>query len=153
MNPKIIHPIAGTLAMLIIATFWTTTTISELFLSVSAIVAVKHYIAYYGIACLAVCMAMTGGTGNFLGKARKGRLITDKQKRMKIIALNGIFIMLPSAIFLNYKASSGQFDTIFYVVQVIELMVGIVQLTLLGKNFQAGLKMSGRLRKKKPAIA
>ena len=153
MNPKIIHAVAGTLAILIIATFWTTTAISELFLSVSAIVAVKHYIAYYGIACLVVCMAMTGGTGSFLGKSRKGRLISDKQKRMKIIAINGLCVMLPSALFLNYKASLGQFDMIFYMVQAIELVVGIVQLTLLGKNFQAGLKMAGRLRKKKPVVA
>lgn len=132
--------------MLLIATFWTSTLISELFLSTSAVAAVKHYIAMYGLVGLVVFMAMTGGSGFALAKDRKGRLIDEKKKRMPLIGANGLFIMIPSAIFLNIKATDGAFDTWFYTVQVLELVVGVVQLTLMGKNFRAGLRLSGRLR-------
>lgn len=132
--------------MLLIATFWTSTLVSELFLSTSAVVAVKHHIAVYGLVCLVLSMAMTGGSGLALGKGRKGRLIEEKMKRMPFIGANGLLIMIPSAIFLNIKAGDGAFDTWFYAVQVLELAVGVVQLTLMGKNFRAGLRLSGRLR-------
>lgn len=132
--------------MLLIATFWTSTLVSELFLSTSAVRAVKHYIAMYGLGCLVVLMAMTGGSGFALGKGRKGRLIEEKKKRMPLIGANGLLIMIPSAIFLNIKAADGAFDTWFYAVQVLELAVGVVQLTLMGKNFRAGLRLAGRLR-------
>lgn len=146
MSKTVIHAAAGTLAMLLIATFWTSTLVSELFLSTSAVVAVKHYIAMYGLVCLVVSMAMTGGSGFALSKGRKGRLIEEKKKRMPLIGANGLLIMIPSAIFLSIKATNGAFDTWFYAVQVLELAVGVVQLTLMGKNFRAGLRLSGRLR-------
>ena len=137
---------AATLAMLLIATFWTSTLISELFLDTPAVVAVKHTIAVYGLVCLVVLMAMTGGSGAALGRGRTGRLVEEKKKRMPLIVANGVIIMIPSAIFLNVKATDGAFDTWFYGVQTLELAVGVVQLTLMGKNFRAGLRLSGRLR-------
>jgi len=54
--------------------------------------------------------------------------------------------MIPCAFFLNTRAESGEFDTIFYVVQIMELVVGVVQLTLLGRSFRDGLRLAGRLR-------
>jgi Na+/H+ antiporter NhaA len=146
MRKTVIHAIAGTSAMLLIATFWTSTLASELFLDMSAVVAVKHYIVRYGLVCLVVLMAITGGSGFALAKGRQGRLIEEKKKRMPFIAANGLLIMIPCAIVLNIKAADGAFDSWFYAVQVLELAVGLVQLTLMGKNFRAGLRLSGRLR-------
>ncbi|MBK7026367.1 MAG: hypothetical protein IPH40_05310 [Polaromonas sp.] len=146
MNKTVIHGTAGTLAMLLIATFWTSTLVSELFLSTSVVVLVKHYIAYYGLACLVLAMAITGGSGFALGRGRKGQLIEAKKKRMPIIGANGLLIMIPSAVFLSIKANAGEFDMWFYVVQVLELAVGVLQLILMGKNFRAGLRLSGRIR-------
>lgn len=97
-------------------------------------------------------MAATGGAGFSLAKARTGRLIDGKKKRMAFIAFNGILIMIPSALFLNHKAAIGGFDTTFYTVQVLELAVGLVQLTLMGMNFRDGLKLAGRLRQRQPQI-
>ncbi|MCF8169377.1 MAG: hypothetical protein K9J77_12305 [Rhodoferax sp.] len=146
MPKNTIHAVAGSLAMLLIATFWTSTLVSELFLSTSAVAEVKHSIAKYGLVCLVVLMAMTGGSGFALATGRKGRLIEEKKKRMPIIGANGLLFMIPAAIFLNIKASEGAFDSWFYAVQVLELAIGVVQLTLMGKNFRAGLRLSGRLR-------
>jgi hypothetical protein len=153
MSKTVIHAIASTSAMLLIATFWTSTMVSELFLDMSAVVVVKHYIARYGLVCLVVLMAVTGGTGFALAKGRQGRLIEEKKKRMPRIGVNGLLIMIPCAIFLNTKAADGAFDTWFYTVQVLELVVGVVQLTLMGKNFRAGLRLSGRLHTKQQEVA
>ena len=139
----IVHAVAGTTAMLTIATFWASTLVSELILSQEAIVAVKHSIVAYGLVVLVLAMAVTGGSGFALAKTRKGRLLEQKKKRMPIIALNGILVMIPAAIFLNFKAATGEFDGLFYAVQVVELAVGVVQLTLMGMNFRDGLKLAG----------
>lgn len=146
MKKTAIHAAAGTLAMLLVASFWTSTLVSELFLDVQAIVTVKQIIAKYGLICMVIAMAATGGSGFALGKDRKGRLIEEKKKRMPFIGANGVLVMIPVAIYLSMKATAGEFDTQFYAVQVIELVVGLFQLTMLGKNFKAGLRLSGRLR-------
>jgi hypothetical protein len=148
----IVHAVAGTTAMLTIATFWTSTLVSELILSQEAIVAVKHSIVAYGLVVLVLAMAVTGGSGFALAKTRKGWLLEQKKKRMPIIALNGILVMIPAAIFLNFKAAAGEFDGLFYAVQIVELVVGVVQLTLMGMNFRDGLKLAGRLRQQVPPV-
>ena len=100
-------------------------------------------IVAYGLVVLVLAMAVTGGSGFALAKARKGWLLEQKKKRMPIIALNGVLVMIPAAIFLNFKAAAGEFDGLFYAVQVVELVVGVVQLTLMGMNFRDGLKLAG----------
>lgn len=50
MSKAPLHAVAGTLAMLLIATFWTSTAVSELFLDAAAVATVKHCIALYGLA-------------------------------------------------------------------------------------------------------
>jgi len=144
MKP-IIHAIAGTTAMLIIAGFWTSTLISEVFLDYAAVAAVKHAIVY-GLFLLVPFMAATGGSGFALGKTHKGWLLDRKKKRMAIIGANGLLVMIPAAIFLDGKAAAGEFDALFYAVQGVELIVGVVQLTLMGMNFHDGIKLAGKLR-------
>jgi hypothetical protein len=144
MKP-VIHAIAGTAAMLTIASFWTSTLVSEVFLDHTAVAAVKHAIVY-GLFLLVPFMAATGGSGFALSKTRKGGLLDQKKKRMAVIGANGLLVLIPAAIFLNSKAVAGEFDSIFYTVQVIELVVGVIQLTLMGMNFRDGLKLVGKLR-------
>ncbi|MEY2336132.1 hypothetical protein [Acidithiobacillus ferrianus] len=140
MKP-LFHALAGTTAMLIITSFWMSTLVSELFMDHAAVAAVKQGIVY-GLFLLVPCLAATGGSGFMLGKSRKGRLLDQKKKRMRIIAANGLLVMIPSALFLNAKAASGEFDVAFYAVQLVELVVGVVQLTLMGRNFRDGLRLA-----------
>ncbi len=144
MKP-VIHGIAGAVAMLSIVSFWTSTAISELFLAPEAVIAVKQAILQ-GMWVLIPAMVITGGSGFSLAGGRSGRLVDAKKKRMPIIALNGLLIMVPSAFFLSHKASASEFDPVFYVVQVVELAVGVVQLALMGLNFRDGLRLAGRLQ-------
>ena len=143
---KIIHPIAGILALLTIATFWASTALTELFTSQAAVIAVKTAIPW-GFLLLIPALAAAGGSGFALSKGRRTGLVGAKLKRMPIIAANGILILIPSALFLASKARDAEFDTNFYVVQAVELAAGAVNITLLGLNMRDGLKMKGRPRR------
>ena len=144
---KVIHPVAGTLALLTIATFWVSTSLSELFGSAASVVAVKSAIPW-GFLVLIPALIAAGGSGFALAKGRRGGLVGAKIKRMPIAAANGILILIPSALFLASKAKAGEFDILFYAVQALELAAGAVNITLLGLSMRDGLKMKGRLRRR-----
>jgi hypothetical protein len=147
--PKKIHLIAGLLATLIIATFFLSTLGVELFGTHETVAMVKSLIVMPGLFILVPAIAATGGSGVFLSRSRQGRLVEAKKKRMPFITANGLLVMIPCAIFLNRWAAAGTFDTTFYVVQTLELLVGVVNLTLMGMNIRDGMKMSGRFRASK----
>ncbi len=90
-------------------------------------------------------MAVTRASGMALSKSRSGKLVDLKKKRMRIVAINGILVMVPAAVFLYLKTATGEFDMTFFSVQVVELVAGVVQLTLLTRNFRDGLRLDGRL--------
>ena len=58
---------------------------------------------------------------------------------MPFIAANGLFILLPCAFFLYYRAVAGQFDAVFYAAQTLELLAGATNLLLLGLSMRDGL--------------
>jgi hypothetical protein len=142
---KIIHPIAGALAILTIATFWLSTALAELFASQAVVTAVKTAIPW-GFLALIPALAAAGGSGFTMAKGRRAGIIGTKIKRMPIIAANGILVLIPSALYLASKARAGEFDAAFYVVQALELVAGAANATLLGLNMHDGLKMKGWLR-------
>ncbi len=144
---KIVHPVAGTIAMLCIGSFWLSTLVSELFLSQEAVLLVKHSILQ-AMWIMIPAMAATGGSGFALSGERKGNLLGSKKKRMQFIAANGLLVLLPCAFYLHGKAAAGEMDTAFYVLQVVELVAGAANFSLMAMNFRDGLKLSGRLRRK-----
>jgi hypothetical protein len=141
----IVHGVAGSVALLLAVLFWVSTAVSELFLSAYEVVTIKTGILY-AIPILVASLVVTGGSGFTLSHRRKGKLIHAKKGRMRLIALNGLLVLVPSALFLHAKAARGQFDMTFVGVQVIELVAGAVQITLLARNFRDGLRLSGRVR-------
>ncbi|MEN3794759.1 hypothetical protein [Fulvimarina sp. MAC3] len=151
---KIVHPVAGGIALLTIAIFWLSTALGELFGSVSTIVAIKSAIPW-GFLLLIPALAATGGTGFNLSNGRRPKLITTKIKRTAACAANGLLVLVPSALFLAFKARAGELDAVFYAVQALELIAGAVNITLLGLNMRDGLKMTGRFRRRanaRPAV-
>lgn len=140
-----IHAIAGTIALLTIFTFWTSTIASELFGSYAQIITVKT-VVLWGMLILIPAMITAGATGASLGKGWKLPVLARKSGRMKIIAANGILILMPSAFFLAFKAQAGAFDTAFYVVQAFEIVAGATNITLLSLNMRDGIAL-GRRRK------
>ena len=143
---KIIHPVAGAIAILTIATFWLSTALTELLASHAIVTAVKTAIPW-GFLLLIPTLAAAGGSGFTLAKGRRAGLLGAKVGRMPFIAANGILILIPAALFLASKAKAGEFDSAFYAVQALELAAGATNITLLGLNMRDGLRMKGRLRR------
>jgi len=147
-----LHGLFGAVALLCIATFWLSTAISEAFLDLGSVTAVKNAILM-GMWLLIPAMAATGGSGFSLASARRGGLVGVKAGRMKIVAANGLLVLLPSAYVLASWASAGRFDNAFYALQALELLAGAVNITLLVLNMRDGLRLAGRLRMKpSPAL-
>ncbi|WP_289035986.1 hypothetical protein [uncultured Roseibium sp.] len=140
-----VHALSGGIGFLMILLFWTSTVTSELFADHDTVAAVKSLILH-GMFILIPAMAIAGGSGMAMGRKRKDALTRAKQKRMPIIAVNGLIILVPAAWFLAGKSAAGQFDSTFYAVQVAELVAGAANLTMMGLNIRDGLIMTGKIR-------
>ncbi len=134
------HATAGVVGFLTIATFWTSTIISEAFGTHSEIAMVKNAILW-GMTVLIPAMALAGGSGMSLGQGRSEEEVIKKTRRMPLIAGNGLLVLLPSAIFLATKANAGTFDTAFFAIQGVELAAGAFNLTMMGLNIRDGLRL------------
>ncbi|MCI4661418.1 MAG: hypothetical protein MRY63_06290 [Neomegalonema sp.] len=145
-----LHKITGASALLLISAFWSASVISEALGGIEDVRWVKQSIAY-GLLLLIPLMAATGGTGQALigtNRARApGGLVGAKMQRMRIAALIGVVCLVPSALFLAWKAQGGAFDTAFYAVQTVELVAGAVNISLLVRNMRDGLRMTARRRR------
>jgi len=144
---KTIHPVAGALALVTIATFWLSTALTELFASQTVVTLVKATIPW-GFLLLIPALMAAGGSGFALAAKRRGGIIGTKIRRMPLIAANGVLVLIPAALFLASKARAAEFDTGFYAVQALELAAGAANIALLGLNMRDGLKMKGRLRRR-----
>ncbi|MEQ5870759.1 hypothetical protein J4E08_12710 [Sagittula sp. NFXS13] len=140
---KTIHPIAGTIALITILSFWLSTAWSEIFAGEQAVTTVKTWVPYGFLVLLPALMA-AGGSGFRLGRKMRGPVVHAKKERMPFIAANGILILIPCALYLSFKAQAGAFDMAFYVVQVIELLAGAANISLLTLNMRDGLRLSRR---------
>lgn len=136
-----IHPLAGGLAILCIATFMGSTLVAELHGDPQTIIITKRAILW-GLLVLVPCLALTGFSGyQMAGGAPRG-LALAKFRRMRVIGANGLCVLVPCAFFLALRASAQTFDGLFYGVQLLELLAGAVNLVLLGINFRDGVRMA-----------
>ncbi|RKT37969.1 hypothetical protein [Thiocapsa rosea] len=143
-----IHPLAGTLALLTIPAFWMATVLSETFGETATVIAVKTAIPW-GFLILIPALAATGGSGVVLARERSGALVERKRRRMAFIAANGLLVLVPSALFLSFKAQAGELDGVFFGVQALELLAGAVNLVLLGLNLRDGRRL-GSIPRNRP---
>ncbi|WP_290700838.1 hypothetical protein [Amphritea sp.] len=135
-----LHRIAGVFAFLIILSFFSSTLITELMGDQAMILTVKTVISY-GVWILIPLMMITGISGIKMAPKANAGPIGNKKKRMPFIALNGLLILLPCAIYLQHLASSGSFDTTFYTVQAAELIAGFINLVLMSLNIRDGIRV------------
>lgn len=141
-----LHRIAGVLALLLIAGFQVATLSTELLQNEAAIRAVKLAIPW-GLLLLVPSLMAVGASGLRLARGRRGGVLDRKLRRMPFIAANGILVLIPAALFLASKARVGEFDGVFYTIQVIELAAGAMNLWLLSLNIRDGLKMTAARRR------
>lgn len=142
MLPKL-HAAAGALAMLIIASFWTAT-VTTLIIGDKYVIAMTKLSIAWGLLALIPMLILAGFTGNRLGQRMRGPLIAAKQKRMKVIAFNGLVFLVPSALILLPLAMQGQGGAVYYLIQSVELFAGATNITLLGLNMRDGMRLGRR---------
>ncbi|HEV7437438.1 MAG TPA: hypothetical protein VGO22_21650 [Pseudorhizobium sp.] len=143
---RIIHPVAGVLALATIATFWTSTVVSELLLSDRAVLLVKTSIPC-GLLLLIPALAVAGGSGFRLSRGTRKGLPGQKLRRMPWIVANGLLVLVPSALFLAARAREGDFDATFHAIQAVELVAGGVNIVLLALQMRDGLRLTRRRRR------
>ncbi len=143
------HLAAGFLAFGLVAIFWSSTVLVELFGDAAAVAAVKGAILW-GMLLLVPAMAAVGSSGFRLGGRSRAPIVAAKRKRMMAIAANGLLVLVPSAFFLAARAADGRFDTAFYAVQAVELVAGAGNLSLMGLNIRDGFAMTRRRRAPAP---
>ena len=140
------HAIAGIVSTLCIASFFCATLFTEALGSQAAVARLKSLIVMPGLFILVPAIAITGGSGFLLSRARRGRLVDAKKKRMPFIAANGLLVLVPCAIVLDRWATAGSLGTALYAIQALELAAGATNLVLMGMNMRDRLRMSGWLR-------
>nr|WP_321980444.1 hypothetical protein [uncultured Cohaesibacter sp.] len=142
---KVVHRLAGVIALMMILIFWLSTILSELFADDAVVTIVKTLIPW-GFWVLIPAIALVGVSGFRVGRKWKSPIVKQKQKRMPFIAINGIVILIPAALYLSSKATAGQFDEAFYLVQAIEIVAGAINISLLGLNMRDGFRLRGTLK-------
>ena len=145
-----LHAVAGFLALLALLSFWLATVVAEGFLDRPAVAAVKGAIVC-GLLVLIPAIATAGMTGAALSRGRAGPAAV-KTRRMRVLAANGVLVMIPAALFLNAKAEAGELDGLFFLIQAAELTVGTVQIAFMAMNLRDGLRMSGRLGGRRTSV-
>jgi hypothetical protein len=140
---KTLHPVAGIIAFVTILCFWSSTVVVELGGDHAGIATVKLAILW-GLLLLVPSIALAGASGFKLGGKSQRPDIVNKRKRMPLIAVNGLVVLVPCAVFLQQRASAGLFDQTFTVVQAIELVAGAANLALLGLNIRDGFALTRR---------
>lgn len=140
------HKIAAIVAFILIATFQISTISVELFGTNTQISAVKSIILML-IPLLILAMITTGVTANKLYPGTMKGIFKVKQLRLKIAAINGLIILLPSAIVLAKWSAVAQFDSIYWTVQAIEIIAGMTNLTMIGLNIRDGIRLARKAPK------
>lgn len=138
-----LHPMAGAIAFLTILTFWSSTVVVELSGSEAWITAVKRAIPW-GFLILVPAMAIAGASGFKMAGSSTDPRISRKKRRMPLVVANGLLILMPAAFWLRALASDGEFGSLFYIVQAVELAAGAVNIALLALNMADGLRLTGR---------
>lgn len=140
---KRLHPIAGITGFVTILTFWISTIAAEISRSQHTVTQVKQAIPW-GLPVLVPALAITGVAGLQMAGRSATPLITAKRRRMPFVAANGLLILTPAAIYLDFLATRTDFGAVFYSVQALELTAGAVNLTLMTLNIRDGLRLSRR---------
>jgi len=141
-----IHVIGTIIGGFTLLSFFTSTLVSELLHDYNLIRNIKKLILWL-LPLIIITMPSIALSGVRLAGKSKSPIFTKKLNRMKIIAFNGIFLVL-LALYLFIKSRKGEFDTFFWTAQILELLSGATNITLIILNIKLGFVLKGRFRKR-----
>ncbi len=99
----------------------------------------------YTLPILIFCMPALALTGKQLAGNSTHPTVTKKLNRMKLIMING-FILIALACLLYYRSHYGAIDIIFQFVQLVEQIIGSLNLFFIGLNARNGMILSRKIR-------
>ena len=140
-----LHGIAGLLAFCLIAIFFVSSLVSELYGDLSWIVVVKRTV-FYCMWAMLILVPSAALTGTKLAGKSRNPIVEGKRKRLRWIAPNGL-LLLSLASYLYYKASLGEIDQRFMIAQLLEFAVGLTNISLLGLMIRDGFRLKRQYQK------
>lgn len=146
---RLLHVVCALIAFCTVLAFWLASFGADVFLDEPGVLAVKRAIVR-GLFVLVPALMLSGVTGRVLAGSKPEGLAARKLARMRLIALNGVFVLVPCALSLRWLAERSVFGHVFFAVQALELAAGGLNLVLLARNAREGLALSGRLSRRRP---
>jgi hypothetical protein len=140
-----VHAIAGVVAFAVILVLLSSSLVAELMGTPATITLVKTSIAW-ALLVLVPALAATGASGFAMAALSPKGLLAVKLRRMRVIAANGVLVLVPAVLFLAWKAKYGEFDAGFIAVQLVEFAAGSLNVALMGLNIRDGLRLTRRTR-------
>lgn len=137
------HLLATLIAVVLISTFFISSLVAEIINDHQFIKVVKLCILY-ALPLMVIIMPILAISGNKLAGASQSPLIKQKKGRMKLIMINGL-LLITLALFLYFQSHFREINTTFLIGQMAELLLGMLNLILIGVNIRAGLKLSGKV--------
>ncbi|SEH33401.1 hypothetical protein [Magnetospirillum fulvum] len=145
---ELIHPLAARATLGLFVLIWGSAVAAGLFADREMLAFIKEVVVWT-LFLLTPLTMLTAGTGLILGRARPGPITDRKRRRLRLIVAIGIVILLPATLVLDAMVQSDSYDaTLFLVFQGIELVAGLVLLTLMGISVRDGI-----LAKRDAAVA
>ncbi|EAQ67223.1 hypothetical protein MED121_14889 [Marinomonas sp. MED121] len=146
----LVHKTSALICFILIACFFSSSLLFDMFGNQESVLIVKNGI-FYSIWLLIPLMAITGMTGVKMAPKVTSGPIGAKKKRMPLVALNGLLILLPAAYFLRELALNGEFNSLYYAIQTLELFAGFINLTLMSLNIRDAMALKkGSQKERKP---
>lgn len=146
---RLVHVLAGTGAMLVIA----------LLLATSLQVLVGAGPGGHGahrawvvemLFVLVPCLALAGLSGWRLSPPGARGVVARKMWRMRLVALIGLFVLVPLALVLDHLARQGAAGAGVLALELAELAFGSLNLVLLAGNLRDGLRLGAARRGAQP---
>lgn len=131
--------VAEFLAISTISSFFLSSLYAEIIQDNKVILQVKTFIVY-AIPLMLIFMPTIGITGNKIAKLVDSLIVKRKNKRVKLMALNGI-ILLTLAFVLYFRAKNGKIDSTFLTLQIIEFCFGFTNISMLFLMLKDGYKL------------
>lgn len=140
----ILHRLGSLSSTMMIAAFWFATVSAELLARPEHIALVKITIAYCTPLVL-LGFAVAAFTGNRLAGRSKAPSVRTKRRRSVVMAALGCGVLIPASFALAYLASSGEVDSVrFVVIQTTELVAGAANLVTAARQIRDGLRLTSR---------
>jgi hypothetical protein len=131
------HVFASVVAFLTILCFFSSTLVVEFMGNYDQIKVVKKAI-FYSLPVLFLAMPTILITGKNLLIKPLTIHMQAKQKRMKYIVFNG-FCLVALACALFYLSNNRKIDNLFVLLQVLELLFGFINITLIVLSFRSSI--------------